>query len=198
MLRLNRAAVGPLALLVSVLVFQMVAAAPAGAQTRFTLLGGAYIPATDFYEIRDGARTVGAAREAALGLGLNIEMGMFRASLAYATGATLTDGGVQDGADLGDGTVLAGALGGVLRPIPRILVQPYLVGGVGAKRQGFSFEDATSASSTDLALHFGIGADLMLGGLGAVLEVTDFVSRRPDSGGGQHDAFVMVGVRLRL
>jgi hypothetical protein len=173
------------------------AAGPAGAQT-LSVVAGAYVPASDFYEIRQGAQTVAAAREAALAVGVNLERGLLRASLAWATGATLTEEGVENGADIGDGSVLAGTLGVVVRPVPRIVVQPYALAGVGAKRQTFSLADVGARSATDLTLQIGIGADLVLGPLGLVLEVTDYISRRPESGGGQHDAFVLAGIRFRL
>lgn len=50
---------------------------------------------------------------------------------------------------------------------------------------------------SDVAIQVGVGADLMLGGFGVVLEITDHISRQ--SGGfGRHDAFAMVGLRIGL
>jgi hypothetical protein len=91
-----------------------------------------------------------------------------------------------------------------VRPLPRLLVQPYLLGGVGLKRQDFSFtddglgENPLPSDRTDLALHVGIGADLMLGGVGIMAEVTDYVTRTEEKTFGQHDAFAFVGLRIRL
>jgi hypothetical protein len=189
--------------LLSAALFTAAAAGSAAAQFNVTLLGGAYVPASDFYELRTAAEDMRVEREAALALGANVDFAPFRISVAYATGASLSEAGVQNGGDLGDGSVLAAAAAFVLRPLPRVLAQPYLLAGLGLKRERFSFhEDALAGnplprSQSDVAAQIGIGADLMLGGFGIVAEITDYISRQGGSFG-QHDAFVMVGVRLRL
>jgi hypothetical protein len=163
---------------------------------------GAFIPASDFRGVREGADQVRLEREATLGLSLNVEVGLFRASLAYASGATISERGAEG--RTGDGSVLAVAADLLLRPISGGPLQPYLLGGAGLKRQDFSFEDDGLSSnplpdgSRDLTLHFGGGLDLMLGGIGLRFEVSDFLSRDDEGSFRQHDAFVMVGLRFRL
>jgi hypothetical protein len=176
----------------------------ASAQIHITPSIGAYIPASDLKDLRTQAEETRLEREGTLGLGLNIEMGMLRGSIAYASGAKITDNGVSDRESLGDGSVLAAAADIVLRPLPRLLVQPYLLGGVGFKRLDYSYDDEGLGTNPlpedkrELALHGGIGADLMLGSFGIMAEVTDFVSKDEEDKWGMHDAFLMVGLRLKL
>src|SRR5919109_1153908 len=82
-------------------------------------------------------------------------------------------------------------------------VETRWVRGSGIKRQDYSyddeqFENVFPAEKTDFTVHFGLGADLWLGGIGIMAEVTDFLSRNADDSLGQHDAFVLVGLRYRL
>jgi hypothetical protein len=189
----------------AVLAAAIMIAAPstASAQIYITPAAGAWIPASDLQDLRNEAEQRRLERQGSLGLGLNIEAGWFRGSIAYASGATITDGGVRNGDDLGDGSVLALAGDIVLRPLPRLLVQPYGLVGAGLKRQDYSYSrdgigsNPLPADRRDLALHAGIGADLMIGGIGIMAEVTDYITRQ-DGNFGQHDAFVLVGLRLRL
>jgi hypothetical protein len=177
--------------------------APAHAQIGLTVLGGGYVPGSDFQQLRNAAQDRRVARESTLGVGANVDLGFIRLSLAYATGATLTEEGVQNGNEVGDGSVLAAAAGLVLRPIPRLLVlQPYLLGGIGVKRERFSFDGGIGGNpftrdESGLAGQIGVGADVMLGPIGVVAEITDYVSRR-DGSFGPHDAFVMIGLKVRL
>lgn len=176
----------------------------AAAQVAITPTIGAYIPASDFYELRDEADALRVDRDAALALGLNVEFGWLRGTLAYASGARLTEDGVEGESEIGEGTLLIAAADLVLRPIPRIVVvQPYLLGGVGVKNTSYDFDsDGIGAAfpddETDLALHVGLGADLMFGGIGVVAEFTDFISKDADDDWGAHDAFAMVGLKFRL
>ncbi len=98
----------------------------------------------------------------------------------------------------------------VLRPIPRIVIfQPYAVAGIGFKK--FDYDTNTNISgalgqvksNSTAAFHGGIGADLMFGGVGIMAEVTDYISQGQGDVNGnnkqlQHDAFGMVGVRIKL
>lgn len=174
----------------------------ASAQVTITPAAGAFIPASDLASLREGADRARIERAGTLGLGLNLELGWLRGSVAYATGATLSESGVDGRENIGDGSLLAAAVDVVLRPLPRVLVQPYVLGGAGLKREDYSFRDAAienplPADRSEFALHVGAGADLMLGGFGVMVEITDFISRKPDGGFGQHDAFAMLGVRIR-
>lgn len=162
---------------------------------------GVFIPASDVDGIRDGVEQTRLSREGTLGIGLNVESGWLRGSIAYASGATLSEDGTQG--DIGDGSVLAIAADIVVRPLPRLLVQPYLLGGAGFKNQSFSYDDdgignALPEDQRDLTLHAGIGADVMFGRIGIMAEVSDYISQNANDEWGQHDAFAMVGLRLRL
>lgn len=172
------------------------------AQVAITPQIGAYIPGGSFQEVREGATNVERERQATMGLGLSVEMGWLRGSLAYATGAKIDESGVQDRQEIGKGSVLNAAADIVLRPLPRLLVQPYLLGGVGLKNTSYEInEGVTNAfpdGGTELAAHVGLGADLMLGGIGIVAEISDFISRDTSDKWGVHDAFAMVGLKLKL
>ena len=164
---------------------------------------GAYIPASDFYDLRDELddAVVRADREAAFALGLAVEAGWLRGSLAYATGATVSRDGVSGSERIGDGTLLLGAADLVVRPVPRVFVQPYLLGGVGFRNTNYDSDDPTAIlpeGETDAALHIGVGADLLLGSVSLVAEVSDFISRDADDDWSEHDAFAMVGLKFRL
>ena len=163
---------------------------------------GAYVPAGSFRELQTTAEH---KREATLGLGLNIDFGSLRGSLAYATGATINEDGVSGKSEIGEGSVLAvtGAL--VLRPIPRILIlQPYILGGAGLKQQKFNYNDSglggafDDEDDSDLTLHVGIGADIMIGRIGLVAEISDFISKNLDDKWKTHDAFALVGLKLQI
>lgn len=163
---------------------------------------GAHIPASDFSELRAQADTLRVERDGTFALGLNVELGWLRGSVAYASGAKLTEEGVEG--QIGEGSLLTAAADVVLRPIPRlVIVQPYLIGGIGIKNTSYDFDDdgvrdAFPDDETDTALHFGVGADVMLGGIGIMAEVTDYLSKDAEGDWGAHDAFAMVGVKLRL
>jgi hypothetical protein len=88
----------------------------------------------------------------------------------------------------------------VLRPIPRILVQPYLIAGAGEKfyRNDQSSSFLAQTTTRQFAWHGGLGADLMLGNVGVAAELTDFLSKGSDAKWNVHDAFMMVGMRLKL
>ncbi|HEY0674462.1 MAG TPA: outer membrane beta-barrel protein [Longimicrobiales bacterium] len=170
-----------------------------------TPMAGVYIPASDLYEIRDNTEQVFTVdKDGAFALGLNVELGMLRGSIAYATGAQLNERGVTNQENIGEGKLLAVAGDLVLRPIPRlIIVQPYLIAGAGLRREDYSYEDSGLADAlpeeeSDFALHAGIGADVMLGRLGVVAEFTDFITQDEDDKWKQHDAFAFVGLKFRV
>ena len=186
-----------------------VAATPAAVDAQgglsVTPMIGAYVPAGSFGEIREAASDLERERESTFGLGLNAEIGWLRASLAYATGAQINESGVNDRENLGEGSVLVGTAGVVIRPIPRLLiVQPYLVAGGGFKNQNFNYDDDTDVSDafpedeTDLTLHVGLGADIAVGRFSIVAEISDFISQNKTDDWNVHDAFGFVGLKVRL
>jgi hypothetical protein len=164
---------------------------------------GVYIPASDLYQLRDDATQLTVDKEGAFALGLNVELGMFRGTLAYASGAQLNERGVQNQENIGEGKLLAVAGDLVLRPIPRlIIIQPYLIAGAGLRREDYSYDGdvggAFPADQSDFALHAGVGADVMLGRFGVVAELSDFITKDEDDKWGQHDAFGFVGLKVRV
>ncbi|HEX2167694.1 MAG TPA: hypothetical protein VHG09_10725 [Longimicrobiales bacterium] len=184
--------------------FLAVPAAPVAAQVYITPAAGVFIPASDLEDLEAEAEQTRLDRSGTLGLGLNVELGWLRGSIAYASGATISEDGVEGEDEIGDGSVLAVAADIIVRPLPRLLVQPYLLGGVGLKRQEFSFDDANVTTNplpseeTDFAFHAGLGADIMLGRFGIMAEISDYITRTEESTFGQHDAFAMVGLRVRM
>jgi hypothetical protein len=174
-------------------------ASAAQAQVGITALAGGYIPGGSLKEVESGATDVAVKRDGTLSLGLNLDFGPLRGSLAYASGTTIENANRQD---IGKGTVLAAAADIVLRPLPRIIVQPYALGGVGFKNLSYDKDSGiTNAFPEDtrkLSLHAGIGADAMLGPIGVVAELTDFISRDANDKWGVHDAFLMAGLKFRL
>jgi len=163
---------------------------------------GAYIGAGDAEELRSEAERFRVERSADFALGLTAEIGPIRGSLDYVTGKRITEEGLDDG-DVGDGSLLAVAAGLALRPIPRIVgFQPYAVAGAGLKRNDYSYDDdglsdLLPASETDFSVQLGLGADLMLGAVGIVAEITDYISWHEGSAG-RHDAFITAGLRVSL
>jgi len=162
-----------------------------------TPLIGGYVPAGDWVELRAGAENVANRREGTRSLGLNVEFGYFRGSVAYASGMNIKNSSRQE---IGTGSVLGYAGDFVVRPVMRMLVQPYIVGGVGQKL--YRFDQASieppDFKSRQFAFHGGIGADVMLGSIGIAAEVTDFLSKGERQNWNVHDAFAMVGLRVRL
>jgi hypothetical protein len=166
---------------------------------------GVYVPASDVYQLRDNTEQIFTVdKEGTFALGLNVELGMLRGTIAYASGAQLNQDGVQNDAAIGEGKLLAVAGDVVLRPIPRLLiVQPYLIAGAGLRREDYSYDNdgvgnALPKDKSDFALHAGIGADVMLGRIGLVAEFTDFITKDEADDWGQHDAFATVGLKLRV
>jgi hypothetical protein len=169
----------------------------AHAQAAITPMFGGYVPAGTLTEVGVGASDVATTRNGTLSLGLNLDVGPLRGSVAYASGTTIKNANRQD---IGKGNVLGLAADLVMRPVARMLVQPYLL--VGAGQKFYKFDESASASAFGdtrrFALHGGVGADLMFGPVGLVAELTDYLSKDADSKWNDHDAFLMVGMKLRL
>ena len=190
--------------LLAIAIAAMAIPAAANAQgIQVTPLAGVYIPASDLYALRDEAQQVSVEKEGTFALGFNVELGMLRGSVAYASGAQINQRGVQNRDNVGEGKLLAIAGDIVLRPIPRFLVQPYILAGAGMRREDYSYEDdgvanALPEDQSDFAFHAGVGLDLMLGRIGLVAEVTDFITKNQADEYKQHDAFGFVGLKLRV
>src|SRR5215471_3454436 len=177
----------------------LVAIAPlARAQVAITPMVGGYVPASDVNQVTGTASNIAKTRDGTLSLGADVDFGMFRLSGAYATGTTIKNASRQD---IGKGSVLATTADVVIRPLPRIFVQPYIVAGAGEKF--YKYDESPTLFSggnrNTFALHGGLGADVMLGSVGVAAELTDFLSRSPaDNKWNVHDAFLMAGLKFRL
>ena len=87
----------------------------------------------------------------------------------------------------------------VIRPLPRVLVQPYLIAGGGQKFYRYDQTTTfTQSNNSDFAFHGGLGADMMMGNMGVAAELTDFLSKGVEDKWNVHDAFLMVGFKFRL
>lgn len=166
---------------------------------------GVYVPGNSVDSLRSGAQQVRVKREGDLALGLNLDLGFLRGSIAYASAAKLNQQTTVSGAEsqVGKGKLLAVAGDVVLRPLPRILVQPYLLAGAGLRRADYSYDtsglsDAFPKDKSDFAFHAGVGADLMLGPVGVSAEITDFISKNSADEWKQHDGFGFVGLKLKF
>jgi hypothetical protein len=164
---------------------------------------GVYVPGNDLDSLKAGATQVRVNKEGSLALGLNLDFGGLRASLAYASAAKLNQQGISGQSQVGEGKLLAIAGDLVLRPLPRIVVQPYLLLGAGLRRADYDFDsdglsNAFPENDTDFALHAGVGADLNLGPIGVAAELTDFISKDSADKWKQHDGFGFVGLKLRF
>jgi hypothetical protein len=175
----------------------LVLPANASAQVIITPGAGFYFQASSFDELESASDEVRVEREGTLGLTVGVEFGLLRLSLAYASGATLNEEGVQNGDEIGDGSLLAATAGVSLKLLQQSPIRPYLMAGAGLKRAGFSFEDGAYTglpdSQTDFAGHLGVGLALAAGPIGVALEVSDFITLA-DSG--PHDVFVTLGIRV--
>jgi len=181
--------------------------APVAAQAQgisLTPSVGMYIPASDLYALRDGATQATIDKEGTFALGMNIDFGMLRGTVAYASGAQINQRGVTNQENIGDGKLLAVAGDLVLRPIPRLLiVQPYVIAGAGFRQENYSYNDsgisgAMPADQRDFALHAGLGADISLGRFAVVAEFSDFITKDEEDKWKQHDGFGFVGLKVRV
>lgn len=163
-------------------------------------LVGAFHPSSNLEDLHEGGFD-NLVQDNALALGVNVEAAFLRASVVYATKATISEDGVEGGGDIGDGSLLAVTGDFVFRPIPRIAgLQPYALGGVGIKHDNYSFTNDDFPGIDDesnFAWHIGLGADLMRGNIGIMAEVSDFITSTSETTLGRHDTFAMVGLRLR-
>jgi hypothetical protein len=175
----------------------VVAVPVAHAQVSITPLIGGYVPASNVNQVPGDGLNIAKTRDGTLSLGGDIDFGMFRATVAYASGTTIKNVNKDD---IGKGSVLATTADVVIRPLPRILVQPYIVAGGGEKFYKYDTSPTllSGGNRNAFALHGGLGADMMLGSVGVAAELTDFLSKGADDKWNVHDAFLMAGLKFRL
>ena len=173
-----------------------VLAGSARAQVTITPMIGGYVPASNMHQVTGTAENIAKTRDGTLSLGGAVDFGMLRGTLMYASGTTIKN---VNNDDIGKGSVLGAAADLVIRPLPRVLVQPYLIAGGG---QTFYRYDQTTmftqANNNGFAFHGGIGADLMTGNVGVAAELTDFLSKGAEDKWNVHDAFLMVGLKFKM
>lgn len=139
-----------------------------------------------------------------LGIGASLEIDLpaspidLRATVDATFGRSLEVNEVEVAGTNVDLLVLAADL--VFRPLPRLVVaQPYLLAGAGIKRYS---TDNTFEDSTDFTGHLGAGADMNLGRVSVLVEISDYISGFQATEGDdtrlQNDVFVMVGFQLKL
>jgi hypothetical protein len=180
----------------------LLAAAPAQAQlpginVHVGARAGLYTPLGDL--------VVGTKVKSGLGIGASIELDIpfspinVRANVDAAMGRGLeVDGHAVEGPKV-DIVAITGDL--VFRPLPRIVVlQPYFLAGAGVKR--YSFERMAGAEDkSNFTGHIGAGADMKLGPIGILGEISDYISSY-ESGLGdkklQNDVFITVGFRIGM
>ena len=88
----------------------------------------------------------------------------------------------------------------VFRPLPRLaMTQPYLLLGAGIKRYS---TDGTFEDENEFTGHLGAGADMRVGSLALIVEISDYISSFNEVPSGdsrlQNDLFIMAGIRFSL
>src|SRR5579884_3706892 len=101
----------------------VVAGSVAHAQSISAMVGG-YVPGNSVSQVTSGAQNVAESRQGTLSLGADIDFGLLRGSFAYASGTTIQNANRQN---IGKGNLFGAAADLDIRPIPRLLVQPYLL-----------------------------------------------------------------------
>jgi endonuclease/exonuclease/phosphatase family metal-dependent hydrolase len=96
-------------------------------------------------------------------------------------------------------TLLTGDV--VVRPIPRMGIQPYAIGGLGARRLSVRrFDELSGGPQWDLAAQVGVGFDFRLGSVTLGVEVADYLTGITGGSGNdlQHDAFGFVTLGIPI
>ena len=173
-------------------------------QVSITLMprGGLFLSGvSSFEDISGEASSSLGGEQSVLTLGGSIAFGSrdgpanLRITGLRTTGSLVsTTEGTTSPTDFGRENILAFTGDLVVRPLPRLLVQPYAIGGLGARRISVQqLEELASSARWDMAAQIGIGADLRLGNVTLGVEVVDYLTGFTDSGSSlQHDAFVFL------
>ena len=190
-------------------------AAPAAAQApgidlKLNPRVGLYVPLTDLGAAESTASAILDDRSGNLAFGLGAELALaglsVRANADYATGAEITEQGVNDSTTKTLTTLLAVSGDLILRPLPKIIfVQPYVFAGGGLRQYSFDPDNPDVSQlrdASDPTVHLGGGVDLTLGPLALNAELGDYISwyavQEGATGEMQHDLFVSVGFVLGL
>ena len=165
---------------------------------------GLFSPLSELAETTGGDLQLGSG----VGFGASIELDIpfspvnIRANVDASMGNTLElEDDELEGAEI-DVVNFTGDL--VWRPMPRIVVvQPYLLLGAGVKKYSFNTEGGTFGSDrNDFTWHLGAGADMKVGPIALVAEISDYISSFKNEGTEesklQNDVFLMVGFRIGM
>ena len=163
--------------------------------------GGSSLPgALNAGDVTSAAGATLSGEQSIFTVGGSLSFGSRNASTNFRLTALRSEGALSTaGTDptlSGDGTFTAVTGDLILRPIPRFLIQPYAIGGLGAQKiAGPSLQDENWRFTTQV----GLGADLRLGRRGVILgvEAVDYLS---GFGGGNvtHHAFIAAVLGIPL
>jgi len=171
---------------------------------------GLYVPVSDLGTVQglDGAVDLGKkASTPAYGLGL--EWGSaspvsLRGNVAYATSSDVSITGVGCDRCASRSSMLALTGGVVARPFRFLLLEPYVMAGMGLKRYDFSGSDFDSGldlivdDRNERAWMLGVGGELNLGVLSGIVEISDYISDYdsglPSGPVRRHDFIVSIGL----
>lgn len=170
--------------------------------------GGAYLPGVDgIGDIKTGVDSLLGGRDMTLVLGGTLQFASPDGPVNFRISGVRTTSSVVSTREIGDTRTrtedfmaLTGDL--VLRPIPRFLVQPYVLGGAGAYGTEVAGEgaDLTDTEQWNFVGKVGGGVDVRVGTRGVVVsaEVVDYLSGFGNDGGVSHDALALVGLGVPI
>ncbi len=170
--------------------------------------GGAYLPGVDgLGDIKTGVDSLLEGQDMTLVLGGTLQFASPDGPLNFRISGVRTTARVVSTEEVGgdqarteDFMAITGDL--VLRPIPRFLVQPYILRGAGAHGTGIAGESAgsTDAEEWNFIGKVGGGVDVRIGTRGVVVsaEVVDCLSGFGDDGDLSHDALALVGLGVPI
>lgn len=171
---------------------------------------GLYVPVSSLGEVDgvDGAIDLGK-KESTRAYGLGLEWGAgnilsLRGNVGYATSSDVAIRGVGCATCTSRSTMLTLTGGVVARPFRLLLLEPYVVAGMGLKRYDFSGSDFDQGfdlvvdDRNERTWLLGVGGELNLGFVSGIVEVADYFSDY-DTGGPagpqrRHDFVVSLGL----
>jgi hypothetical protein len=189
----------------------LLSARPAAAQLRLIPQIGLYTPFAELPSAQAGADEL--KKDGTFAFGAALELGTpdavsFRVNVLHATDSDVPVTDIGCDQDCARSSVSTATATLALRPLPNlVVVQPFLLLGGGVKRYDFTREDLSNEGleailndQNQLTGHLGLGAELNLGLLRVVGEVSDLVSQFDvegdlfESDDLQHDVYFTVGL----
>jgi hypothetical protein len=188
----------------------LLSAQPAAAQLRLIPQIGLYTPFAELPSPQVGADEL--KKDGTFAFGAALELGTpdkvsFRVNLLHATDSEVPISDIGCDENCARSSVSAATATLALRPLNLVLVQPYLLLGGGVKRYDFTTEDLSNEGleailndQNQLTGHLGLGAEVNLGVLRVVGEISNLVSQFDvegdlfESDDVQHDVYFTVGM----